>query len=224
MEWNQILNKFPDRCCLHCGSLAVTAGLLCRPCLNAISEEELFFDEGAWGRSYSLFSWPPDESDLTSALIAALKGPFQSRAWDHYAEIFIRQRLQFSLTTKPLRFVVPPAKDPSRKHAEHWGQAFARRLGSECFSPFMNLRTEEQKRTDRNVRSLRRFDLREEFSSLLKDSTEVLWVLADDIITTGSTAKAIYEALQKPPHFEVWTLAQRGVFLRSLQESVITTQ
>ncbi len=41
--------------------------------------------------------------------------------------------------------------------------------------------------------------------------TKTTFILVDDVVTTGATAKAVFEALSKPRGFEVWSLSCRDL-------------
>jgi predicted amidophosphoribosyltransferase len=56
-------------------------------------------------------------------------------------------------------------------------------------------------------RYLSRMELQD---SRWRSSDHTTYVLVDDILTTGATASAVYEALFRPRHFEVWTLSCRS--------------
>ncbi len=54
-------------------------------------------------------------------------------------------------------------------------------------------------------------ELIENSTSHVDFDAKSFWIFADDIITTGATARAAHKALGTPKHFEVWVLAQRAL-------------
>lgn len=178
-----------------------------------------------YGDVYSLFEWSPGESNMLSRLILWLKGAHQSEAWTFYAERFLQKRLSLPISHRRVRIVLPPRKDKSRRHAEFWGDSLGRQLASSVLMPFAEEPSQQtQKQASVQERSKRRYKLREEFTEFVGQNHSDLWVFADDILTTGSTAKAAHLALGSPPHFEVWCLGQRAALLRSLLGSAIKAE
>lgn len=230
MEIKQILKHIRTCSCLNCGSLWTSEALLCTKCLDCLLEQQgtdLLKTQYEFGHVYSLFEWSPGESDMLSRLILWLKGRYQKTAWGFYAELFVQKRVISHLEERRIWVVVPPHAS-GRKHAQFWGEALANRLGARLVAPFLmpGEAPEETKQKDRSLeqRAKRRFILHEEFTRGFRAKSEDLWVFADDVLTSGSTANAAYLALGSPPHFEVWCLGQRAALLRSLTGSAIKAE
>ena len=160
---------------------------------------------------------------MLSRLIVWMKGRHQKQAWRHYADLFVAKRLAQDLPERRLHIVVPP-HGRHRLHALYWAEGIAQILGAQLHDPLRSENLGKQKERNREERSHRAFVLAEEFTQILTDSREDLWIFADDVFTTGATAKAAFLALQSPPHFEVWCLGQRAALLRSLAESAIKAE
>ena len=201
-------------CCLHCGSFRTETGLLCRPCSEALdlyAAQPRVRTNGT--QMWSLYEWQPGQSDMLSSLILNLKGGYNRQAWEHYAKLLAKKRWVYSHSeiSRPMRIVPAPARSEGAKdHAVYWALSLAHEMSAE-FTPCLRRTTHQhQRKMDRGARGLLTLELNEKYTGLFEGYSNYLWIFADDVLTTGSTAQAAYEALGKPPHFEIWTLARRG--------------
>ncbi|WP_413576339.1 hypothetical protein ACLVWU_18325 [Bdellovibrio sp. HCB290] len=160
--------------------------------------------------AYMLFRWNPGTSDLLSAQLAGLKGYRKNPDWKHWAQNFISKRIQMGLPTR--KIIIIPAPSSGHRagdHAQQWAQALADAVGAELCLCLTKKAKTHQRGATRDRRVLVELELDENSSMVSEFWSEALWVFADDIVTTGSTALAAYEALGRPPHFEAWALAHR---------------
>ncbi|WP_413943685.1 ComF family protein [Bdellovibrio sp. HCB-162] len=199
-------------CCLNCGSFMISESLLCKPC-----EERLKFLEQQEPRQAPPFTvrshyyWYPGQSDLLSELVLALKGSGHQRAWEHYAQKFTK-KLSSSLHHRRICVIPAPAKKINQvDHAYLWGKALADSLGAGFLPCLEKVSSGSQRGAGRGERALVEMEAHVKTSSGVDFSTETLWIFADDVLTTGATARAAHLALGSPAHFEVWVLAQRGL-------------
>ncbi|MGE5085573.1 MAG: ComF family protein, partial [Bacillota bacterium] len=158
---------------------------------------------------YAAFRWRPGASDVLSSQLVYLKGPRDSDDWKYWAARFIQRRLNIAALDRPIRIVPAPSSTGKRDHAFFWAKALSHEVGGDLFPCLKKAQSRKQRGSSLSERLTLQFDLDENNSDLPIDWPEVLWVFADDIVTTGSTALAAYKALGSPPHFEVWTLAKR---------------
>lgn len=200
-------------CCLNCGSLWSGEGLLCHPCLQTLHRLRVTAPMTVSALPVqALYRWHPGQSDMLSRLVLALKGGNQREAWRFYARELSR-RLALTLSPKQRLCIVPaPSSRPQTKdHAFLWGEALAESLGAH-FEPILKkTQSHHQRGADRGERALLEMEAIENYTGSVDFSTKTRWILADDIVTTGATARAAFQALGSPPHFEVWSLAQRSL-------------
>lgn len=197
--------------CLNCGSFGVRKSLLCRFCETQLLESEfcgLELSSEKNLRVYSLFDWAPQQSNALSSLLLALKGPKTQKAWREWALHFWLQRAPYLSTYKKIIFIPAASSDGVRDHALHFAQAFADMSGGEILN-ILEKATKAHQR-DRNRDQRNGVTIRSHVKIAAK-STEILYILVDDVLTTGSTALASYLALESPKNFEVWVLAKRSL-------------
>ena len=198
--------------CLHCGSFLKTEGFLCNPCRETVSRclpPQLDHSHVMVFEVFAAFRWNPGVSDLLSSQLVHLKGHAVYADWNYWAERFVQRRFSRLTESRQIRIIPAPSSTGRKDHAYHWAEALARNTGAEFFPCLKKGRAHKQRGASLTDRLSVEVHLDENNSELAMDWGEVLWVFADDIVTTGSTALAAYKALGSPPHFEVWALAKR---------------
>ncbi len=209
------LNEVRFRSCPNCGSFQITKGLLCLPCMDLaqsswIRKGELFLADHS---VIPLFSWPPGKSDTLSWLIRELKTAPQS-AWSYYAKLFCAQ-LSPEVCQEPT-ILISHRSHSGHKHAFRWAEGLAEVLTLSHIEA-LELRGPsriQQKNLTAQDRQTRVMGKLVDFSY----DPKMKIVFVDDVVTTGSTAKAAYKALGRPKNFQVWSLAVRPL------SSVATSQ
>lgn len=200
-------------CCLNCGSFQPKTGCLCRPCENALQLWEKSVDQEAFkGLSLrTLYRWVPGRSDILSRLILWLKGSQQKEAWHYYAQEMCR-RYADSVPDGYKIYVVPaPSRTGHKDHAHLWAEGLSRALGAELLPCLKKSGQYAQRGADRGTRALIEMELIENYTDSVDFASQALWIFADDIVTTGSTARSAHIALGRPAHFQIWALAQRSL-------------
>ncbi len=209
MRWVDIRVRF----CPLCDALLLGPLPLCRYCANLIREEvyatPMVHDREKDLSILSLFRWKKDSPGFLSELIYTLKGGGHSDLQAWLAHLFWTKN--HPLIRRGSRVFVPaPAAVPASDHAATWAGSLAlSSMRGLYWSPL--IRTQGvQKRKSQVERGGVRLAER---GARISDQ-ERLWsqrevVFCDDIVTTGSTALAAFEALGRPPQFRVWALAYR---------------
>jgi predicted amidophosphoribosyltransferase len=202
--------------CLHCGSFANTELKLCSFCrenLKSLENKAMPSFEVSPYPIVSFYKWSPGESDILSKLLVSLKGPRGGNAWTSLAERFVTQRMGREISAFPIQIVPAPPSDCSKiDHAYLWARGLAAALGAEVLPCLVKSKSARQRGSARKQRQRIKIDLNEKYSSLNEGtSKQKLWIFADDVLTTGSTANAAYEALGCPENFEVWVLGHRSL-------------
>lgn len=196
--------------CPGCGSFAIGRGAVCGVCEHALlSKARPAISLGErWTHRY-LFDWVPGEDDVLSNLILALKGAGSSRAWERWADIFLQKHAEHLPRVTDLVFVVAPHVDPDAPdHSAFFARGLARRLGLTVSGrPLLKGSGRLTRKLSKSER-FRRKDLVK--NADYRRSGGKRFVLIDDVLTTGATARAVRQALGAPALFEVWSLAARG--------------
>lgn len=192
--------------CSVCGSLRPGVGTLCSHCeawMDARLYPKVFEEEGIIVRS--LFDWDGEDEPLSQFLVS-LKGPGQRKAWRHWAETFVCHH-EISHLERAL-VVSGPVAEEGEDHSEHFAQEIASALRWTYEGrPMRKIAGERSVFLSRKGRERAgRFVKNSDF--LLRNSCRPV-VFVDDVRTSGSTARAIYENMGRPRHFEHWVLAHR---------------
>ncbi|MGZ3743352.1 MAG: ComF family protein [Pseudobdellovibrionaceae bacterium] len=112
-------------------------------------------------------------------------------------------------------FIIPsPSKTKSPDHAQLFAHALVRKGGGELYNCLLRKDPiNQQKNKSRRQRQKVTFVWSENFTKqeFIKVSSGKRIIFVDDVVTTGSTARAAWISLGKPRDFAVWALAQRGL-------------
>jgi hypothetical protein len=182
-------------CCLICK--IPNADALCLFCLGGlIRQKEPVVRQENELRVCSLLSWRNDGPRAIPWLVRSLKGREGAQAWRQVAALLMQE------FTLPRASVLIPVPSP---HALGLARALSACSGLPVQESLRMQRPRAQKRLGRRARQDVGFVRREE--NLCTKYTNV--VICDDVITTGATARAAFQALGRPVTCEVWCLADR---------------
>lgn len=207
--WSDAQDWF--RVCARCHAPSLRPmAILCAACLDGLlcfrSSQAQHADPlyGFPVRSFLL--WTPASDSFIRPLVYALKGGRQRRAF-----VFLAQEFSLHLSESSFRtcgahaFVPPPRKKERLDHASCWAHALSAIWGWPVYDLLEPAgprgQTEQQKALGFSARARRRFASR----AALTESI----IFTDDVIASGSTAHAAFEALGRPSGFEAWALIFR---------------
>jgi predicted amidophosphoribosyltransferase len=200
--------------CRNCGSFQVEEGLFCRLCyINLITLHASGAVEFTIGglRSWALFHWYPSASDSLSRLIISLKRGRNRGAWCAYAKVFVRAFLAaIELQGKQIIYVpAPPRFIGQYDHSFWWAKALQAELGGTLWQGLKRTSKLSQRDSDRAKRALLELSTIENYTRPQVQGPDVVWIFVDDIVTTGATARAVFDTLGRPKNFMIWVLARR---------------
>jgi predicted amidophosphoribosyltransferase len=157
---------------------------------------------------YSLFDWVPEQSDLLSKLLIELKGPKRKAAWANWARVFWLERVSNFSDVKKVVFIPSASTNGRHDHAFYFAEALAECSGGKFVNILKKVTNSHQKGKSRDERAKLTI---QSHVKIAADRKDTLYVLVDDVLTTGSTAYSSYRALGSPINFEVWVLAKRSL-------------
>jgi predicted amidophosphoribosyltransferase len=206
--------------CLYCGSLDRGPDGLCSFCSKDLwswqrGEGELFHHQIQKLQVEALFRWIPGKQEVLSKLLRSLKGRGTEKFWRYYAEEFLRRHWKEVPVQKRFLLVPAPSRGGEKDHAYYFVKALSEAgVGFELYNCLSreNANVSQKKRT-RSQRQRTAMGWAENFT-LKEFNTKSVGkhiIFVDDVVTTGSTARAAWRTLGKPRDFAVWALAQRGL-------------
>ena len=204
------------RSCCICRSSVPPVFWLCADCWKKLrgfylsSEDIVREQEGL--THVRLLDWNRENDLFIRLFLNSLKKGGSSFIFDQIALAFLRRIIQaypLSLDTNALLIPAPANSQRNfRDHAFCLASAFSRFTGlaiqnplSRCFS--LDQRGQAQKQKDRQERKTVHFYVKGKVNS-----QKIIFV--DDILTTGATAQAAFQALKEPGSFIIFTLAWRS--------------
>lgn len=200
------------RACGACGFAFGPVDFFCQPCWREFRARA---GKGARLRQpvedmsvFAPWSWTDENDVYLRPLIYAMKGGWGPALADKFAEDLSFARASLPLRPKAFTVTLPPRRlGRERDHAWHLAERFARLWRAPLWDG-LEIEPDSyahlpQKRKTAVERRKRRFRAHHEPPS------EMAWVMIDDVVTSGATARAVYEAIGRPKQFEVWTLAAR---------------
>lgn len=205
------------RICVGCGAhpKSYFGGPMCAKCEKFLLEKSSIHSriEDGWS-SHSLWPWV-DEASVVGRTVRRLKGGGPPQTFDYYTNLFWSRWLQKrgSQIDKSFLFVPAPARDFEKDdHASCLAKSFARETRGEFAKILKRVSQEQQKLRGKSERQQTEMEFvpmidgaKRQMPSIAKRTV----IFVDDVIVTGSTARAAYEALGRPPRFMTWCLADR---------------
>ena len=185
---------------------------LCADCLKKLKsfylEPQNILRMQSSFRHLRLIDWTSENDSFIRAVLMSLKGPRRSLFFKVLAKEFF-MRLQYLPSLKrdfPLTLIPCPSRHCSKDHGFFWTRALAEELNLPVQQALLPLSSDfSQKSKNLSLRGEKKFLLTIKEYSLKNKNL----VFADDVVTSGATAKAAYRALGKPNAFMVWSIFWR---------------
>jgi predicted amidophosphoribosyltransferase len=208
--FNQLLNQF--RHCCWCGAPSFWAHHLCTSCLKEVQNQVVLDQKSGelakadW-RGYPLISLGSYRHQTLAIWIKALKGGLAKQDYQLIAKwwLAIRQTSEGEPIIENVTIVPsPPRQEGARDHAYGLAEALQQKTGwsLENVLSFQHVGETPQKMRSGAERRQRHFD-----AAGWRPGKGSTVVFVDDVVTTGSTTEAAWEALGRPKSFEVWCVA-----------------
>lgn len=222
--WGRILSAGTP--CAICGAFPVHQETrLCRHCFErsrgwfskredskvSAQAREIFETQFDFAEMKFGFLWAPDQARAKVHLLHDLKIGDNSETWSILSERFLQAHPDLN-GPPTLLLPLPGRKKRVQDHAWQWARALAPGVGGHVLSVFCRKDLISQKHLGKAARSDLTINLkRPELKKWLQNQSlkGFRLILVDDVVTTGSTAKAAWKALGQPKGLELWALAHR---------------
>ncbi len=191
------------RSCSYCGLAYGHADLYCQPCWNKLFKNfrapAVFVELPIPART--LFLWKRHGDERVEHLVRTIK---VARFAEAYLRLAKQLCYEFSYVKNACFVPIPPSTEGQRDHADYLAKSLAQ-VSDQKFQRCLRWKVKgsSQKTKTRIERMAVKIELTQKIDG------QVTYILVDDVVTTGSTAKAAIEALGSDKNIELWTVACR---------------
>lgn len=197
------------RACAVCNSYFPPTDWLCSLCWKAVEREYLYSEDSyRVEKNFShlrLMDWAEDNHHLIKFFISSLKQGGPDFLFKRLGLEMFSRFVHFDLWDKkssPIFIPAPPHKKSQKDHAFQLAEALNFYFGGELKNTLARKNKKSQKLKSRRQRGDIQMQSQESFCQYNRPI-----VFVDDVLTTGSTARSAFQALNQPKHFFVFTLA-----------------
>lgn len=163
------------------------------------------------GVAHCGFSWKPGDIQSKVSLTYGLKGQARHETWLELGRLFVQAHQIHLANARYFLLPVPGRNQVLDDHGWRWARAIAPWVGGHVLNIFRHNSAKSQKKMNRQDRFKRSFNVDARVVDWLHNQVAKGWKIAlvDDVVTTGATARAAWQAVYGLPAQEIWALAYR---------------
>ncbi|MCB0390442.1 MAG: hypothetical protein KDD58_04085 [Bdellovibrionales bacterium] len=183
---------------------------LCHFCQKHVYARPFFFNDEIDLKGYCLWEWSKTKNHWCKDVIYKLKRKKILEIHEFLAQLFLKQEILYlrSQRNNLSVILIPSPCTPNTKtdHARSMAMAISEMTGWPILDVLQKGSQINQKAKSRKER----LNIKVNLSHQFKMDPQKTYIFIDDVITTGSTARACWETLGRPPKFEVRALIYRS--------------
>lgn len=200
------------RGCPVCFSVRVPVHWLCPACWKELKSFSLSPKDMARVQNgqthWRLWDWTGENDFFIRAVLQSLKKNTPDFVFEKISQEFLHRIISVrSLHPESVLVPAPPQRGGGRDHAFMLASSLSRLTGFPLKTPLLREAHQGGSQKQKSLRERRAIKCRVKAPVLIKHC-----LFVDDVLTTGATAFAAYEALNRPASFTILTLAFRPFY------------